>query len=226
MFRFIDHNHQVHEDWLPFLKEEKEKEYFKPLELKLKEDYENHQIYPPEDLIFHSLKFNSPINIKVIILGQDPYHNKGQAHGLSFSVPEDLPPPPSLKNIFKLVYSDCENEHITSGNLTPWAEQGVLLLNTILTVKHKEPLSHKNIGWEIFTDNLIKALSNLGEKVFILWGGPAIKKQALIDSDKNKVLTGPHPSPLSAYRGFFDCDHFNKTNNYLKKQKKHPIYWK
>ena len=186
----------------------------------------NNQIFPSRDLIFNSLKFKSPNNVNVIILGQDPYHNEGQAHGLSFSVPEDVPPPPSLKNIFKLVYKDSKIINGRSGNLTPWAKQGVLLLNTILTVKHRKPMSHKGIGWELFTNNLIKELSNHGNKVFILWGGPAIKNQSLIDINKNKVLTGPHPSPLSAYRGFFDCDHFNKANKYLIKQKKDSINWK
>lgn len=162
----------------------------------------------------------------MVILGQDPYHNVGQAHGLAFSVPDGIPIPPSLVNIYKELASDLQKPIPQTGNLEHWANQGVLLLNTTLTVKAHEAFSHQAFGWEQFTDAVITTISEQKEQVvFLLWGAPAVKKRGLIDETKHLVLTAPHPSPLSAYRGFFGCQHFSKTNRYLTEHGKPEIIW-
>jgi len=165
--------------------------------------------------------------IKVVIIGQDPYHNKNQAQGLAFSTPKDIKNPPSMVNIFKEILSDTGvNSKNIDGDLTSWATQGILLINTILTVEESSPKSHHNLGWEIFTDNIIKYISlNMDNIIFLLWGASAISKTKLIDSSKHHILTAPHPSPLSAYRGFFGSKHFSKTNQILKRLNKEEIRW-
>ncbi len=184
-------------------------------------------IYPPGPLIFNAFYKTPYDKVKVVILGQDPYHNKGQAHGLSFSVPEGVSKPPSLINIFKELQSDIGISTPLSGNLEKWTEKGVLLLNATLTVRQNEPGSHSKIGWINFTDAVIKKLSK--EKlniVFLLWGKFAQDKQALIDETRHYILKAAHPSPFSAEKGFFNCRHFSKTNEYLLKQGEQPIDWK
>ncbi len=184
-------------------------------------------IYPKGSLIFNAFEQTPYEKVKVVILGQDPYHNPGQAMGLSFSVPEGVKPPPSLMNIYKELQKDIGMSIPTTGDLTPWANQGVLLLNAVMTVRENEPASHGKIGWMEFTDNVIKHLSDQKEGlVFLLWGNFAIQKQVLIDATKHKILKAPHPSPLSAHNGFFGCKHFSQTNEYLVHQKLQPIDWK
>ncbi|MDD3694198.1 MAG: uracil-DNA glycosylase [Candidatus Pacebacteria bacterium] len=190
-------------------------------------EYQEKVIFPEEKNIFQALKKSSFKETKVIILGQDPYPNKGQAHGLAFSVPNGISLPPSLKNIFKELKNDLgEQRERTDGDLSSWAEQGVLLLNSVLTTEEHKPQSHAGQGWEDFTDTVIKTLSNKKDHcVFILWGNSARNKKKLIDTTKHCVLEGSHPSPLSAYRGFFNQHYFSKTNNHLKQNKKTPIHW-
>ena len=188
-------------------------------------------IYPIGSLIFNAFNLTSFDNVKVVILGQDPYHNVGQAHGLAFSVPDKIKPPPSLLNIYKELYTDLNAEGQpfvipNHGNLTRWAQQGVLLLNTVLTVRAHEAFSHHNQGWEQFTDSIIEILSDQKQDlVFVLWGSPAKAKIKLIDTKKHLVLTSAHPSPLSSYRGFFGCKHFSKINKFLNSKGKEPIDW-
>lgn len=189
-------------------------------------EYENNKCYPPQDRVFSALKYTDIDDVKVVILGQDPYHGFGQAHGLCFSVLPSVEPPPSLKNIFKEIADDVGGFVPNNGLLIPWAKQGVLLLNTVLTVREGQPNSHKNLGWIPITDAIIKKLSD--EKtglVFLLWGRNAIDKKSLIDSSKHHILTAPHPSPLSAYSGFFGCRHFSKTNEILAREGLRPINW-
>ena len=191
-------------------------EHYKKIRAFLKEEYSHHIVYPDMYDIFNCFKFTPLDNVKVVILGQDPYHNEGQAHGLCFSVQDGIEPPPSLVNIYKELHDDlgCPIPH--SGNLTKWAKQGVLLLNTALTVRAHMANSHKNCGWTWFTDSVITLISEKKEHVvFILWGGNARSKKPLIDQSKHFVLECAHPSPLSAYNGFFGCRHFSKANNYL-----------
>ena len=212
--------------WSDYLNPEKDKHYFKALDSYLKSK-KNLNIYPPKDSWFKALEYSSFDKTKVIILGQDPYHQEGQAEGLSFSVPKGIVIPPSLRNIFKELQSDdvsfSKPEH---GNLVSWANQGVLLLNSVLTVEQNSPASHANKGWENFTDKVIQILSsNKNNLVFILWGAYANKKSELIDSSKHLILSAPHPSPFSAYKGFFGSRHFSKTNNYLKSTNQEPIDW-
>ena len=214
-------------DWDKVLKGEFEKEYYLKLRQLLKEEYTYHTVYPNMYDIFNALKYTAYSDVKVVILGQDPYHGPNQAHGLSFSVQKGIMPPPSLVNIYK----EIENEFGVQmpknyGCLTKWAKQGVLLLNTTLTVRAHNANSHKDAGWQIFTDNVIKKL-NEREKpvVFLLWGSHSIKKKALIDETKHLVLTSVHPSPLSAYRGFFGCGHFKKANDFLAGCGETPIDW-
>jgi len=184
-------------------------------------------IYPPGPLIFNAFKQTPFDKVQVVILGQDPYHNKGQAHGLSFSVPDGCPKPPSLVNIFKELKNDLGIEIPENGNLTKWAQQGVLLLNAALTVRQNEPGSHGQIGWLQFTDNVIKKISEEKEGIiFLLWGKFAQEKQSLIDETKHYVLKAAHPSPFSANNGFLGCKHFSKVNDLLMKQHKTPIDWK
>ncbi|MEP6675643.1 MAG: uracil-DNA glycosylase [Ferruginibacter sp.] len=215
--------------WKEVLKNEFSKSYFQQIVTFLKtEKAAGKTIYPPGNLIFNAFNITPFDNVKAVILGQDPYHGKGQAHGLSFSVPENIQPPPSLINIFKEIKTDLGvSMPERFGNLTAWAEQGVLLLNAILTVRAGEPASHSKIGWMEFTDTVIKKISDEKEGVvFLLWGKFAQDKQLLIDETKHYVLKAAHPSPFSADKGFFGCKHFSKTNHFLVKGKLEPINWK
>ena len=190
------------------------------------ESAHNKTIYPPKDQIFNAFDLSSFENTKVIILGQDPYHNEGQAHGLSFSVPEGVSIPPSLRNIYQELLSDLDITPSQSGNLTHWASQGVLLLNSVLTVEKNSPGSHAKSGWVDFTDTVIDILNEKKQNlVFLLWGAYAQKKAELIDQNKHLVLTAAHPSPFSAHKGFFGCKHFSQTNDYLKMHNQQPIDW-
>lgn len=217
---------KIESSWFELLHEEFSKEYFKNLVNFIKEEKSRYKIYPPGSLIFNAFN-TTPVNkIKVVILGQDPYHGEGQAHGLCFSVPLGIKPPPSLINIFKELNSDLGIAFPKHGNLTSWAEQGVLLLNATLTVRANSPGSHQNKGWETFTDAVIKTLNDTKNNlVFILWGNYAKAKQNLINPEKHLILTAAHPSPFSANSGFFGCKHFSKTNEYLMKIGKEPINW-
>jgi len=190
------------------------------------ESEHNKTIYPPKDQIFNAFDLSSFENTKVIILGQDPYHNEGQAHGLSFSVPKGVSIPPSLRNIYQELLSDLDITPSQSGNLTHWASQGVLLLNSVLTVEKNSPGSHAKSGWVDFTDTVIDILNEKKQNlVFLLWGAYAQKKAELIDQNKHLVLTAAHPSPFSAHKGFFGCKHFSQTNDYLKMHNQQTIDW-
>ena len=207
---------------------ELEKDYFQELiHFVQRERMSGKVIFPPENIVFNAFEQISENNLNVVIFGQDPYHGAGQANGLAFSVNKGVKIPPSLRNIFKELHSDLGIPIPEHGDLTDWAKQGVLLLNTILTVEEGKPGSHQNIGWERFTDAIIKKISTERDGVvFILWGNYAKNKIKLIDSNKHLILQAAHPSPLSAYQGFFHCKHFSKTNNYLMKLGKKPIDWK
>lgn len=219
-------NVTINETWKEQLGAEFDKPYFASLVAFVKSEYKNSTIYPPGKLIFNAFNLCPFDKVKVVILGQDPYHEPGQAHGLCFSVMDNVPFPPSLQNIFTEIANDLHKPVPASGNLTRWAEQGVLLLNATLTVRAHLAGSHQNKGWETFTDDVIKLLSDRKEHlVFILWGGYAKRKVALIDSSRHLVLTSAHPSPLSAYRGFFGNGHFSKTNEYLATHGMTPIDW-
>ena len=216
---------QIEVGWLNALKDEFKKDYFLKLKAFLLEEKSKFRLFPVGKQIFEAFNLTPFDAVKVVILGQDPYHGAGQAHGLSFSVPDGIKAPPSLVNIYKELKEDVGVEIPKTGNLTPWAKQGVLLLNATLTVRESQAGSHQNKGWELFTDAVIKKLSD--EKkglVFLLWGNYAKQKGALIDATKHHVLTAPHPSPL-ARGGFFGCKHFSKTNEILKKQGQKPINW-
>lgn len=219
---------KIEESWKAVLKEEFDKAYFQQIVTFLKaEKVAGKIIYPPGQLIFNAFNKTPFSKVKVVLLGQDPYHNKGQAHGLSFSVPDGIPKPPSLINIFKELENDLGILPSTNGNLENWAIQGVLLLNASLTVRQNEPGSHSKIGWLQFTDTVISKISE--EKkgiVFLLWGKFAQDKQSIIDETKHYVLKAAHPSPFSADKGFFGCKHFSKTNELLAIQKKSAIDWK
>ncbi|XP_016099953.1 uracil-DNA glycosylase [Sinocyclocheilus grahami] len=218
----------IGESWKKALNAEFGKPYFKSLMSFVAEERQKHTIYPPENEVFTWTQTCDIKDVKVVILGQDPYHGPNQAHGLCFSVQRPVPPPPSLVNIFKELASDIEGfEQPGHGDLTGWAKQGVLLLNAVLTVRSHQANSHKDKGWETFTDAVIHWLStNMQGLVFILWGSYAQKKGAAIDKKRHHVLQTVHPSPLSAHRGFFGCKHFSKTNELLKKSGKKPIDWK
>ena len=213
-------------DWDGLLGNEFEKDYYLSLREFLKTEYFSRKIYPPMNDIFNALKYTSYEDARVVILGQDPYHGEGQAHGLCFSVKEGIPFPPSLKNIFKELNDSLGIAIPTSGELVGWAKQGVLLLNTTLTVREGLPQSHKGRGWEILTDKIIE-LMNEKERpvVFMLWGGNARAKKALITNKHHLVLECAHPSPLSAYAGFFGSNHFAKANEYLLSMNEKPIDW-
>ena len=213
-------------EWDDLLKDEFKKEYYLKLREFLKEEYSTKTIYPPMYDIFNAFKYTSYSDVKAVILGQDPYHGKGQAHGLCFSVLKGVTPPPSLVNIYKELNNDINFEIPNHGELTKWAKEGILLLNTTLTVREASPNSHKGKGWETFTDNVISIL-NKREKpiVFLLWGGNARSKKALITNKNHLVLESVHPSPLSAYGGFFGCGHFSKTNRFLQENNIEPIDW-
>ena len=218
---------KIEASWKVILIDEFNKDYFKELKQFLLQEKQQHIIYPNEKKIFSAFNCTPFEKVKVVILGQDPYHGKGQAHGLSFSVPVEIKPPPSLKNIFKELKADLDIPIAESGNLTSWAKQGVLLLNTTLTVRAKQAGSHQNKGWENFTDSVISSLSENKEGlIFLLWGRFAQNKASLIDSKKHHVLTAAHPSPFSAYSGFFGCKHFSKTNEILNKNGLETIDWR
>lgn len=213
-------------DWDELLKEEFEKDYYLNLRKFLIEEYKTRQIFPNMHNIYEALKHTSYKDTKVLILGQDPYHGDNQAHGLAFSVQPQVKTPPSLLNMYKELKDDLGCFIPNNGYLMPWADQGVLLLNTALTVRAHEANSHKNKGWEIFTDRVISILSEREDPViFVLWGSNARKKVELIDTNKHYILEAPHPSPLSASKGFFGCKHFSKINEILKKLGKEPINW-
>ena len=219
-------NPVLDESWKAVLDVEFRKEYFLALKTFLLEEKQKFRIYPQGKLIFNAFDHTPFSSVKVVLLGQDPYHGPGQAHGLCFSVPDGIPKPPSLVNMFKELQSDLGIPPPPHGNLTKWADQGVLLLNATLTVRENQAGSHQNHGWETFTDAAIKQLSNLRTGlVFVLWGKYAIAKRSLIDESRHFVLTAVHPSPLSAHRGFFGCRHFSKINNLLRQQGVNEIDW-
>jgi len=219
-------NVQIEESWKSHLEEEFNKDYFIKLTEFVREEYTNYPVYPPGKLIFNAFNLCPFNKVKVVIIGQDPYHGPGQAHGLCFSVNDGVAFPPSLINIFKEIKSDLGTNPPATGNLTRWAEQGVLLLNATLTVRAHQAGSHQNHGWETFTDAAIRALAEQQEHlVFILWGAYAQKKGAFIDRNKHLVLSSAHPSPLSAYNGFFGNKHFSKTNAYLTEHGEQEIIW-
>lgn len=216
----------LEESWYEALKNEFESSYFVGIKTFLIEEKRHYVVYPPSNLIFNAFNLTPFDKVKVVILGQDPYHNVGQAHGLAFSVPDGVQIPPSLQNIFKELNSDIGMPIPKSGNLENWAREGVLLLNASLTVRANMAASHARIGWQQFTDAAIRALSEKKEHlVFILWGNYAIAKESLIDHSKHLVLKTVHPSPLSASRGFFGCHHFSQTNQYLINNGIQPIRW-
>ena len=216
----------IEEQWYNALKDEFEASYFADIKSFLIEEKKQHIVFPPSSLIFNAFNLTPFDDVKVVILGQDPYHNIGQAHGLAFSVPDNIQKPPSLINIFKELNQDLGVPIPTHGNLEKWAKEGVLLLNASLTVRAHMAASHAKIGWQYFTDAAIKALSDKKQNlVFILWGNYAIAKENLIDHNKHLILKTVHPSPLSASRGFFGCKHFSKTNEYLVKNNIKPIDW-
>lgn len=215
---------ELHNSWDKYLNEEFEKPYYMALRQFLKEEYSTQTIYPEENNIFNALKTTSYDDVKVVILGQDPYHVEGQAHGMAFSVKPGIKTPPSLVNIYKELQATMGCYIPNNGYLMKWAEQGVLLLNTVLTVRAGQPQSHKGKGWETFTDRIIAILNERKDPViFVLWGAPAKKKASLITAPQHKILTAAHPSPLSAYNGFFGCNHFNQINEYLREMGKAPI---
>jgi len=220
-------NPKLEEGWKKALAGEFDAGYMEELKKKLVEEMKKGIVlYPPAKQIFNAFNLTPFDKVKVVILGQDPYHGRGQAHGLSFSVPSGVKPPPSLVNIFKEIASDLGAKIPRTGNLEGWAKQGVLLLNAILTVRANSPASHRNIGWEKLTAAAIKALSDKREHiVFLLWGKFAQEKESLIDASKHLILKSAHPSPYSANSGFFGCKHFSKTNEYLIKTDQTPIEW-
>lgn len=216
----------LHNDWTQVVGNEFEKDYFTELQHFLINEYETQTIYPKREDIFNALHYTSYENTKVVILGQDPYHGPNQAHGLSFSVQKNVKIPPSLKNIYKELHADLGIPMPTHGNLVNWAKQGVLLLNTVLTVRAGEPNSHKGKGWELFTDEVIEQVNAKAEPVvFILWGRHAQAKEALITNRHHLILKSPHPSPLSARRGFFGSRPFSKINTFLEEVGRGPINW-
>ncbi len=217
---------QFENDWNEILAEEFRKPYYQQLRQFLKQEYANHTIYPGMYDIFNALHTTSFSDTKVVILGQDPYHGPGQAHGMCFSVKKGVVPPPSLKNIFKELMDDVGIAAPSHGELIHWAQQGVLLLNTVLTVRQGQPNSHKGKGWEIFTDTIIEKLNEKQTPVvFLLWGAHARAKASLITNPHHILLHAPHPSPLSAHNGFFGCKHFSQTNRILQENHLAPIDW-
>ncbi len=217
----------IHESWKPYLKEEFSQSYFEHLVEFVRTEYSNHKCFPPGKEIFNAFKYCHFDDVKVVIIGQDPYHGPGQANGLCFSVKEGIHHPPSLINIFKEIENDLGNPYPQSGDLSRWAKQGVLLLNATLTVRAHQAGSHQKQGWETFTDSVIKNLSSKKENIiFLLWGGYAKQKSKLIDLNKHKILISGHPSPLSANRGYwFGNKHFSRTNDILRNNNKKLIEW-
>ncbi|NCC09047.1 MAG: uracil-DNA glycosylase [Bacteroidia bacterium] len=219
-------NVEIEASWKEQLQQEFEKAYFQKLTEFVRNEYRQHLVFPPGNLIFNAFNLCPFQEVKVVLIGQDPYHGPGQAHGLCFSVNDGVRFPPSLVNIFKEIKGDVGTEPPATGNLTRWAQQGVLLLNATLTVEAHRAGSHQKKGWETFTDAAIRALAEQREHlVFILWGAYAQKKGAFIDRDRHLVLTSAHPSPLSAYNGFFGNQHFSRTNAYLKANGQQEIVW-
>ena len=221
-------NIRLEDSWLTALAPEFDKLYFSILTDRIRQAYLHEgPIYPPGNLIFRALDACPLPRVRVVILGQDPYHGAGQAEGLAFSVPSDVPLPPSLQNIKKEIATDLGHaSSLLDGHLLPWAEQGVLLLNTTLTVAAGRAASHQGLGWETFTDAIIEAVNRHCEHVvFLLWGTPARRKASMIDRSRHLILEAPHPSPLSAHRGFFGCRHFSQTNDYLVRWGKEAIHW-
>lgn len=213
-------------DWMEALKGEFGKPYYRELFYKVKEEYAHYQVFPPADDIFNAFHLTPLSEVKVVIIGQDPYHNVGQAHGLCFSVKKGVDVPPSLVNIYKELNDDLGCKIPNHGCLTKWAEQGVLMLNTVLTVRAHQANSHRGIGWEQFTDAAIRELNEQDRPiVYILWGSPAQKKASMLNNPKHLILKAPHPSPLSAYRGFFGSRPFSKTNEFLTEHGVEPIDW-
>ena len=219
----------ISNDWLPVLQGEFKKPYYSELYKFLKDEYNTTKIFPPSEDIFNAIHYTPSNKVKVVILGQDPYHNDGQAHGLAFSVKPEIRErdmPPSLKNIYKELHDDLGLYIPNNGYLKKWADQGVLLLNTVLTVRAHLAASHQKHGWEQFTDAVIRSLNDSPNPiVFMLWGRPAGEKEIMLDNEKHLVLKAPHPSPLSASRGFFGCRHFSKCNAFLEKNGISPIDW-
>lgn len=220
------HMFPITKNWFELLKNELNSKEFKELQTFLNNEYATYKIYPEAKNVFNALNLVKYDDVKIVIIGQDPYHQPHQAHGLCFSVLEGTKLPPSLQNIFKEIEDETGKKPNTNGNLTSWAKQGVLLLNSVLTVRESCPNSHKNKGWELITSKIIKLLSERKDPViFLLWGANAIQLGKDIDRSRHYVLTCAHPSPLSAYNGFFGCGHFNKTNEILRKLGKKEIEW-
>lgn len=217
----------VSEDWRQVMAEELEKPYYKQLSHFVLQEYHSHTVYPPMDDIYNAFQETPLSKVKVLLLGQDPYHNVNQAHGMSFSVlPSQTEIPPSLQNIYKELHDDLGCYIPNNGYLVKWAKQGVLLLNTVLTVRAHSANSHRGHGWEQFTDRVIEVLNEQDRPiVYLLWGKPAQSKRSMLNNPKQLVLTAPHPSPLSAYRGFFGCRHFSKANAFLQEHGVEPIDW-
>ena len=216
----------ISNDWLQPLQKEFKKPYYRKLYDTVKREYSTYQVFPPADDIFNAFHLTPLSEVKVVILGQDPYHNVNQAHGLCFSVQPTVEIPPSLENIYKELHDDLGCKIPNNGYLVKWAKQGVLLLNTVLTVRAHQANSHQNIGWEQFTDAVIEILDQQDRPmVFLLWGRPAQRKKTMLHNPNHLILEAPHPSPLSAYRGFFGCRHFSKTNQFLEEHGLTPIDW-
>ena len=217
---------KIDQSWHDLLCGEFDKPYFIRMRKFICSEYDKGEVFPLEEEVFNAFNSTPPSKVKAVMIGQDPYHGAGQAHGLCFSVKQGVPIPPSLKNIYKEIESDLGLSIPQTGCLQKWADQGVLMLNNVLTVRKGEPNSHKNAGWEVFTAKVVEKISESREGlVFFLWGNSAQKKESLIDGDKHLLLKAVHPSPLSAYNGFFGCRHFSKSNNYLLANNKKPIDW-
>ncbi len=226
MTKNLENRIDIEIGWEKALKNTFNSDWFLSLMENIKKEYSKNEVYPEFKNIFRAFDLCPFSKVKVVILGQDPYHNKGQANGLSFSVSNDTPLPPSLKNIYKEITNDCGIKNKESGDLSVFAEQGVLLLNSILTVKANSPASHRVFGWEKFTDEVLQTISTeKNNVVFMLWGNYAKNKKDLLDKNKHLVLEAAHPSPFSAYNGFFGCNHFSKANKYLKGNNKAIIEW-
>ena len=217
---------KIEQSWHDLLCGEFDKPYFVRMQKFIRSEYRKGDVYPPGEEIFNAFNSTPVSKVKAVMIGQDPYHGAGQAHGLCFSVKQGVPTPPSLKNIYKEIESDLGIRTPQTGCLQRWADQGVLMLNNVLTVRKGEPNSHKNAGWEVFTAKVVEKISESREGlVFFLWGNSAQKKESLIDGNKHLLLKAVHPSPLSAYNGFFGCRHFSKSNSYLLANNKKPIDW-
>lgn len=216
----------IDNDWLEPLTPQFKEEYYKKLYQSVKKEYSTHQVFPPADEIFNAFSYTPLSKVKVVIIGQDPYHNDGQAHGLSFSVRPGVDIPPSLQNIYKELHDDLGLYIPNNGYLKKWADEGVLLLNSVLTVRAHQAASHQGMGWEQFTDAVISILNKQERPiVYMLWGKPAQNKVSKVDNPMHLLLKAPHPSPLSAYRGFFGCKHFSKCNKFLESHGIEPIDW-